>query len=295
MHNLEGSIESVAADVTGELNSLISPAQGVEQRVVDAMRYSVLTGGKRFRPFLAVTAAQLFDVNPIHALRVAAAIEMVHCYSLIHDDLPAMDNDDLRRGRPTCHVQFDEATAILAGDGLLTLAFETLAAEDTHPVAAIRIRLVQELARAIGLGGMVGGQMADILGLKDNYEIVDVEQICKMKTGCLISYSCESAAILGAVQDSFCSALRRFGNNIGVAFQIADDIMDVEGTVEQMGKATQKDAGQQKSTIVSLLGLDLAKRHARMFVDRAIADLHPFGPRAGLLKEAAEYVLSRRS
>ena len=294
MHNLEERIATVAADVIAELDGLIRPAEGAGQQVVDAMRYSVLTGGKRFRPFLVMTSAQLFDVNPAHALRVAAAIEMVHCYSLIHDDLPAMDNDDLRRGRPTCHVQFDEATAILAGDGLLTLAFETLAAEDTHPVAAIRIRLVQELARAIGIGGMVGGQMADILGLGDNYEMLDAEQICKMKTGRLISFSCESGAILGAVQDSLCSALRRFGNNVGVAFQITDDIMDVEGTVEQVGKATQKDAGQQKSTIVSLLGLDLAKRHAKMVADRAIADLHPFGPRAGLLREAAEYALSRR-
>jgi geranylgeranyl pyrophosphate synthase len=354
------------------------------RRLVESMRYATLGGGKRFRPFLVVESAALFAVPRERSLMAAAALECVHCYSLVHDDLPAMDNDDLRRGRPTAHKAFDEATAILAGDSLLTFAFDILSRTETHPDPAIRIALVQALARASGLGGMAGGQMLDLaaegrfaeappdkdlpdapdvtlplLGLWDaavremikNAEkcgyvthqqinavlpsedvtsdrieavfailsqmginvvesgaeeatkeakwtrlgLAEVEELQAMKTGALLRFGCLAGAILGSAQDGQRHALDRFGAIIGEAFQIADDILDVEGDPQTVGKATGKDAGAHKATAVAVLGVERAKQKLFGLVAEAEATLAPFGPRAAMLKAAARFVAERRA
>jgi len=268
-------------------------------RLLDAMRYASLGGGKRFRPFLVVECAALLDVARENSLMAAAALECVHCYSLAHDDLPAMDDDDLRRGRPTTHKAFDEATAVLAGDGLLTFAFDILSRPQTHPDAEVRLKLVSALARAAGLGGMVGGQMLD-LAAEGRFERSppalgeqDVKTLQAMKTGALLRYACVAGAILGKAGASKSNALERYGAALGEAFQIADDLLDLEGDPATVGKATGKDAAAHKATLVGVLGTAPAKRRLEALVAEAQAALSPFGADAEVLKAAARFVATR--
>jgi len=236
------------------LRRLIPEVETPESRVFEAMRYSALAGGKRIRPFLVISCADIFNVSRNCSERVAAAVEMVHTYSLIHDDLPAMDDDDLRRGQPTCHKKFDEATAILAGDALLTLAFEVLADDETHRQPEVRSELVLELARAIGAKGMVGGQMLDLWAEDHALDVPEITRLQRMKTGALIAYSCNAGAILGRADGHQRQLLNGYAHDIGLAFQIIDDLLDVDGNAEELGKATNKDAAAGKATFVSLLG-----------------------------------------
>jgi farnesyl diphosphate synthase len=268
-------------------------------RLLDAMRYASLGGGKRFRPFLVVESAALLDVAREHSLMAAAALECVHCYSLAHDDLPAMDDDDLRRGRPTTHKAFDDATAILAGDGLLTFAFDILSRPQTHADAEVRLKLVSALARAAGLGGMVGGQMLD-LAAEGRFERSppalgeeEVKTLQAMKTGALLRYACVAGAILGKAGATKLSALERYGAALGEAFQIADDLLDLEGDPATVGKATGKDAAAHKATLVGVLGAAPAKRRLDALVSEAQAALSPFGADADVLKAAARFVATR--
>jgi farnesyl diphosphate synthase len=300
-------LTEIAASTEQLLDRLLAsapmPAERARpRRLIESMRYATLGGGKRFRPFLVVESAALFGVPRERSLMAAAALECVHCYSLVHDDLPAMDNDDLRRGRPTAHKAFDEATAILAGDSLLTYAFDILSRTETHPDPAIRIALVQALARASGLGGMAGGQMLDLAaegrfaaGVPPPLGLAEVEELQAMKTGALLRFGCLAGAILGGAEDGERAALDRFGAIIGEAFQIADDILDVEGDPETVGKATGKDADAHKATAVAILGVERAKRKLFGLIDEAEATLAPFGPRAAMLKAAARFVAERRA
>jgi farnesyl diphosphate synthase len=273
------------------------------ERLLSAMRYASLGGGKRLRPFLLLEAARLFGVDGPHVLRSAAAVECIHCYSLVHDDLPAMDDDDLRRGRPTAHRAYDEATAILAGDGLLTLAFDILAEEATDPDPQIRIALVGTLARAAGLGGMVGGQMLDLeaegrfaatgtpLALSDT----EILRLQAMKTGALLNAAVEMGAILGRASADERKAIRSYGHLLGQAFQIADDLLDVEADAATLGKATGKDMGKGKATLIGLWGVDAARDRLAGLVHEAEASLAPFGEKAGTLRQAARFVAQRKS
>ncbi|MFG1374903.1 farnesyl diphosphate synthase [Xanthobacter oligotrophicus] len=272
------------------------------ERLMAAMRHGALGGGKRLRPFLVIESAALFGIPAAQAVTAATAIECIHCYSLVHDDLPAMDDDDLRRGRPTVHRAYDEATAILAGDGLLTLAFDLLAGEDAHRDAAVRIALVRALARAAGIGGMVGGQMLDLaaegrfsggtpLALAEDA----IRDLQAMKTGALLAVSVEAGALLGGATVAEREALLAYGRALGAAFQIADDILDVEGTAEEVGKKVGKDAAAGKATLVSRLGLPAARTLLDRLVADAAAALAPFGPRGAMLAEAALFVANRRN
>jgi farnesyl diphosphate synthase len=370
-------LTEIAASTEELLDRLLAsapmPAERARpKRLVESMRYATLGGGKRFRPFLVVESAALFAVPRERSLMAGAALECVHCYSLVHDDLPAMDNDDLRRGRPTAHKAFDEATAILAGDSLLTLAFDIASRTETHPDPAVRIALVQALARASGLGGMAGGQMLDLAAegrfaeaapekdvpempdvrlplldpadaaaremiknakkrgyvthqqinavlpskgvtsddieslfavlaqiginvVEDATRLAEVEELQAMKTGALLRFGCLAGAILGGATATERDALDRFGAIIGEAFQIADDILDVEGDPETVGKATGKDADAHKATAVSILGVERAKQKLFGLIDEAEARLAPFGPRAAMLKAAARFVAERRA
>ena len=256
------------------------------------MRYAALGAGKRLRPFLVIESARLFNVPPASALRVGAALECVHCYSLVHDDLPAMDDDDLRRGKPTAHRKFDEATAILTGDSLLTLAFEILAHSDTHADAGVRNTLVLELAKASGKDGMAGGQMLDIEAEKEASLSPDqIIRIQSHKTGALFHFACQAGAIMAGADRA---PLRRYADDIGLAFQITDDLLDLESTLQQLGKATQKDTGKGKATIASLMGRDAAQLKAQELVASAIAALASYGSAADTLRATARFIISRK-
>jgi farnesyl diphosphate synthase len=259
------------------------------------MRYAALAPGKRMRPFLVFAGANLFGVARRCALQVAAAIEMVHAYSMVHDDLPAMDNSDLRRGRPTCHKQFDEATAVLAGDGLLTAAFEVLANPDTHGDPAVRCELVSALAAAAGAGGMVGGQMIDLIAEHQTLDIGAITRLQRMKTGALIAFSCEAGAILAKAPGDLRIALRGYAHDLGLAYQIADDLLDVEGSAAELGKPVGADAAAGKATFVSILGAERARAQAELLINQAVAHLDLFEQRAELLREAARFVITRRT
>ena len=285
-----------SADAVNEtLDRLLPIHDDPEARVIEAMRYATLGGGKRVRPFMVLSAAGLFNVAEICALQVAAAVEMVHCYSLVHDDLPAMDDDDLRRGRPTCHVEFDEATAILAGDGLMTRAFEVLVQPSTHSDPEVRCRLVAGLAHAIGVEGMVGGQMLDLLAEDRTLDMPEITRLQRMKTGALIGFSCEAGAILGKAPEQVRMALRAYAHDLGLAFQIADDLLDVEGDEKEVGKKTQKDEAAGKATFVSVLGLERARSQARHLADQAAQHLEIFDEKADALRELARFVVERRN
>ena len=277
------------------LERLLKPPSGLEARVYEAMRYSALAPGKRLRPLLVLASSRLFGVSRTGALQVAAAIEMVHAYSLIHDDLPAMDNSDLRRGRPTCHKAFDDATAVLAGDGLLTMAFEVLSEPDTHGDPAVRCELVAALAAAAGGAGMVGGQMIDLIAETRTLDIGAITRLQRMKTGALIAFSCEAGAILAKATAEQRSALKGYAHDLGLAFQIADDLLDVEGSSAETGKPVGADAAAGKATFVSILGAERARAQAQLLVDQAVAHLDLFGQRAELLRQVARFVVNRRT
>jgi farnesyl diphosphate synthase len=277
------------------LERLIQLPPGLEARVFEAMRYAALAPGKRLRPFLVLASARLFGVSARSALQVAAAIELVHSYSLVHDDLPAMDDSDLRRGRPTCHKAFDEATAVLAGDGLLTLAFEVLAHPDTHGDSAVRCELVSALAQAAGASGMVGGQMIDLIAENRSLDIGSITRLQRLKTGALIAFACESGPILGKASTEVRSALRGYAHDLGLAFQIADDLLDVEGSAGETGKPVGQDVAAGKATFVSILGRERARDQAELLVRQAVAHLDLFEERADLLRQAARFVIDRRT
>lgn len=266
---------------------------GAPDRLANAMRHGALGGGKRFRPFLMIESAALFDVPGEDVLNAAAALECVHCYSLIHDDLPAMDDDDLRRGRPTVHVAFDEATAILAGDSLLTLAFEILARPDTHPEAGVRSELVLSLSRASGWQGMAGGQMLDLAAEGKSQSATEISRIHALKTAALIACACEMGAIVAEAGQDARASLRTFGQALGLAFQLTDDILDIEGDEQEVGKATGKDAEAGKATLVGMLGLEEAKRRIASLENEAIDALAPFGTASASLSDAARFVTRR--
>lgn len=295
MLEIKTALAENAREVDQVLDQLLPVNPDPEARLMEAIRYSVLSGGKRIRPFLVVTSSTLFGVSRSYAMRVAASIEMVHCYSLIHDDLPAMDDDDLRRGLPTCHVKFDEATAILAGDALLARAFEVLADPATHSDPRVRSDLVVELARAAGGDGMVGGQMLDLLAAESSLQMAEITRMQRMKTGALIAFSCESAAILGKASDSARHALRAYAHDLGLAFQIADDLLDVEGDPNVVGKRTQKDENAGKATFVSLLGPERARAQSKMLAKQAVQHLDIFPDLADPLRALAAYVVDRNN
>jgi farnesyl diphosphate synthase len=264
-------------------------------RLMAAMRHGVLNGGKRLRPFLVMESAALFSADGEAALRVAAALECVHCYSLIHDDLPAMDDDDLRRGQPTVHKAFDEATAILAGDALLTLAFDIIADEATTLPAERRAALVLALARAAGAGGMVGGQKLDLEAEQAPPDEAGIIRLQAMKTGALIRFACEAGALIAGAAAEDRERLAEFGSAIGLAFQLADDLLDLTADASQMGKATGKDAAAGKATLVALHGANWARSQLHGLVEQAHALLEPYGDDAQLLKDAATFVAARNS
>ena len=297
----DSALAFAAPSVERTMEHLLPKGEEGEARVFDAMRYSTLGGGKRLRGFFVLAGATLFQVAPLSALRVASAIEFLHAYSLIHDDLPAMDDDDLRRGKPSCHKQFDEATAILAGDALQALAFEVLAHPDTHGDAGVRTQLVTELAKAAGAHGMVGGQMLDLLAEsraergEPPMEIGAITRLQRLKTGALISFSCTAGGILGKASEPLLHALSAYAHDIGLAFQIADDLLDIEGSAEQIGKTPGKDAAAGKATFVSILGLERARAQADLLAQQAAQHLEPFGEAADLLRQAAKFVVARQA
>ena len=292
--SLKESLAETGRLLNEELDRLLPAEDGPEGRLRAAMRYATLDGGKRLRPFFVLQSARLFRVGAGSALRVAAAIELVHCYSLVHDDLPAMDDDDLRRGRPTCHKAFDEATAILAGDALLTKAFEVLAGSATHADPQVRCELVWELAAAAGDKGMVGGQMFDLLAAGLEMDVAAVTRLQNLKTGKLFSFSCEAGAVLGKAPARQRQALRAYAHDVGLAFQIADDLLDVEGDPEEVGKGLRKDAEAGKATFVSLLGVERAHAQADLLLRQAAGHLDCFDDEADLLRDAARFVVERR-
>jgi farnesyl diphosphate synthase len=298
-------LEAAAQATEDQLTALLSPAPLAGEiarpaRLMEAMRYVTLGGGKRLRPFLVIESARLFGVSGPAALRTAAALEMIHCYSLAHDDLPAMDDDDLRRGRPTAHKAFDEATAILAGDGLLTYAFDVVADPATHADANVRSALVLALARAAGLGGMVGGQALD-LAAETAASPLGQEEILTlqaMKTGALLRFAVDAGAILGGAAPYVAAALTRYGEALGAAFQVADDILDAEGDEAALGKRAGKDAERGKATLIGLLGLPAARARRDALVEQAVAALNDTGLGAettAVLAEAARFVAARQS
>jgi len=293
--DLPQAMARVAAIVETALDNLLPEPEGAEARLAEAMRYATLGGGKRLRAFLVMETAALFAVSETCAARVAAAVEMVHAYSLVHDDLPGMDNDDLRRGKPTTHKAFDEATAILVGDALQTRAFEVLAEHDTHSDPQARCELVQALASAAGARGMAGGQMIDMLAEGKTLDGPAITRLQALKTGRLIQFSAEAGAILGRAPLPQRHMLAAYGRDLGAAFQIADDLLDAEGTAEETGKTTGKDAAAGKATMVAILGPERARAHAEMLADQAARHLETFGNRANLLQALAAFAVDRRS
>lgn len=292
---LRKALAETAGDVETILDRLLPSGETREKVVHDAMRHACLNGGKRLRPLLVAATAELFGVQRSRALRVAAAVEMVHCYSLVHDDLPAMDDSALRRGKPTVHKAFDEATAILAGDGLLTLAFEVLADPETHEDAGVRCNLVSGLAKAAGPSGMVAGQMLDLIAERENFDLGATTHLQRLKTGEMIAFACEAGGILGRANAPLLHALRAYAHDMGLAFQITDDLLDVEGSAEEVGKDVGHDAAAGKATFVSILGVERARAQAEALTAQAVAHLGVFDGRATLLEAVAEYVLTRRS
>ncbi len=305
MDQLKQAMEKNANKLEKELSSLlyIEPVNSpndklnntikAEIKLIDAMGYAVLNGGKRLRPFLTMQVANLLDLPEKSAIKIACAIEFVHCYSLVHDDLPAMDDDNLRRGKPSLHIKFDEATAILAGDALLTLAFETLTDKDIHEKPEIRLKLVKELAKASGNRGMVGGQMIDLNAHK-NFDITAITKLQHLKTGCLINFACIAPAVLANATKQYMDALINYSHNLGLIFQITDDILDIEGSAEEMGKAVGKDNDHDKATFVSILGMDGAKNKANSLCEKAIEELAIFGEKAHILRQVCHFVIDRK-
>lgn len=292
---LQDALQECVVVVNKTMSRLLPETDLAEDRLNQAMRHGVLSGGKRLRPFMVMQSAKMFNVDPARARRVAAAVEFVHCYSLIHDDLPAMDNSDLRRGVPTVHVRYDEATAVLAGDSLLTLAFEVLADRDTHPDPNVRVELVRKLAEASGPQGMCGGQMLDLLGENEEFDLGTISRMQRMKTGMLMAFACEAGAILGKADEPHKKALKNYAFDLGLAFQVTDDILDVEAPSTITGKPANQDEKAGKSTFVSTMGKEQAQARAKMLVGQANRHLKVFEGRADMFEELAKYVLERRA
>jgi farnesyl diphosphate synthase len=288
-------MDDTVAAINRTIDRLLPNTDLAENQLYEAMRHGTLNGGKRLRPFLAIQSAKLFNIDTKRSRRVAAAIEFVHCYSLIHDDLPAMDDASLRRGHPTVHKQYDDATAILAGDALLTLAFEVLSEQETHEDPRVRCELIRSLAQASGGHGMVGGQMLDLIAEKKEFDLGTISRLQRMKTGKLMAFACESGAILGRSDGPHRRALCNYAHDLGLAFQVTDDILDIEADPQDTGKDTGKDEAAGKATFVSTMGKEQARERAEMLVNQAIRHLHVFENRADILKELAYYVLQRRA
>ncbi len=294
MQTLDARLRDIADRMNAALDQLLPRVQGPEARLLEAMRYAALGAGKRLRPFLTLEAGAMFDADESALLRTAAAIECIHTYSLVHDDLPCMDDDDLRRGLPTLHRQFDEATAVLAGDGLLTHAFEILSDPATHRDPQMRCLLIAGLARAAGAHGMVAGQMIDMAGATVAGDMAAVARMNRLKTGALIQFSVEAGALIGAAPDDARHALTRYATNVGTLFQMVDDLLDVEGAAAETGKAVDKDAAAGKINLVSLLGVEGARQQVRLLAAQAKEHLALFGSRSKFLSEAVDFIVERR-
>lgn len=290
---LADAISRIAVDVDHQFELLLPLVDDPRRRLYEAMRHAAIGGGKRLRPLLVQASSALFHVDRHRALKVGVAVECIHVYSLIHDDMPCMDDDDMRRGKPTVHKAFDEATAVLAGDALHALAFEILADPETHPDPFTRSELVTELARASGPAGMAGGQMMDLAASGSSFDLQTVTRLQQLKTGALIAFCIEAGAIMGHVAPEGRARLRAYARDLGLAFQIADDLLDVEGDEAIAGKALGKDADAGKATFVSLLGVERARAQAEMLVDQAIGHVSCFGAEADLLRAIARYVVER--
>jgi farnesyl diphosphate synthase len=291
---LDLTMGQTAAAIDALFADMLAIPDDPSRRLYEAMRYAAIGGGKRLRPLLVFASGALFDVPQSRLLRAGLAVESIHVHSLVHDDLPCMDDDDLRRGRPTVHLAYDEATAVLAGDALLALAFEILAAAETHPNASVRAELVLELARAAGAGGMAGGQMLDLAAEGQKSLCLDaITRLQRLKTGAIIGWSVMAGAILGEASSEARASLRGYSHCLGLAFQIADDLLDAEGEEAKAGKRLRKDDGQGKQTFVSLLGRGRARDQARMLAAQACDHLHGFGESAGLLCQIARFAVER--
>ncbi|MCB9989435.1 MAG: polyprenyl synthetase family protein [Rhodospirillales bacterium] len=293
--HLQERMDETITVVNKTIERLLPDTDLPEAPLFEAMRYGTLNGGKRLRPFLMMQSAKLFNVDQKRARRVAAALELVHSYSLIHDDLPAMDNSDTRRGKASVHRAYNEATAILAGDALLTLAFEVLSSPETHEDPHVRCELVTALAKASGGHGMCGGQMLDLIGETEEFDVGTLSRLQRMKTGALFEFACEAGAILGKGNEPHKKALRNYARDLGLAFQVTDDILDVEADPNVTGKPANQDEEAGKTTFVTAMGKEQAKMRAEMLVQQAVRHLHIFDNRAETLKELALYVLERRA
>ncbi|MBI1187424.1 MAG: polyprenyl synthetase family protein [Alphaproteobacteria bacterium] len=294
MAEIEQRLVETADRITVALDRLLPRAQGPETRLLSAMRYAALGGGKRLRPFLLLEAGRIFDADEQALLRVAAAVECVHSFSLVHDDLPCMDDDDTRRGAPTVHVEFDEATALLAGDALLTFAFELLAEPATHPDPQMRCKLITGLAKATGPQGMIAGQALDMAGKDVGNDLIAITRMNRLKTGALINFSVEAGALIGCAPDDARHALQRYGHDVGLAFQLADDLLDLQGRPDVTGKAVQKDAAAGKVNFVTVLGAAPARERMQLLAAQAKGHLAIFGPRAKLLAAIVDFVMDRQ-
>jgi farnesyl diphosphate synthase len=292
---IEPALNEAALLMEDVLQEVLPEPVGPQARVIEAMRYATLGGGKRIRAFLVLQSGRQFGVDRRALSRVAAAVECVHAYSLVHDDLPAMDNDDMRRGKPTVHRQFDEATAILAGDALLTHAFTLLASHETHPDPHVRADLVLRLSQAVGFAGMVGGQMIDIGGKAALEDIGQITRMQRLKTGALISFACESGALMGRASLQMRHALTNFAHDLGLAYQIVDDLLDFEGDPALMGKAARKDEKAGKATFVTVLGPERARAQAEILASQGAAHLDVFDEKADLLRSLVSFVVNRRA
>jgi farnesyl diphosphate synthase len=294
MSQLEARLKETAERVNVALDGLLPKPQGSEERLLTAIRYSALDGGKRLRPFFTIETGRMFDADEGSLLRVACAIECVHTYSLIHDDLPCMDDDDLRRGRPTLHRAYDEATALLAGDALLTFAFELLGDPQTHPDPQMRCLLIGALAKAAGAQGMVAGQAADMAGADIGSDLIGVTRMNRLKTGALINFSVDAGAMVGCASEAEKTALSRYAHDVGLAFQMVDDLLDAEGVVRDTGKAVGKDHARGKVNFVTVLGAEATRDRIRMLAAQAKRHLALFGPRASVLVQAVDFIVERR-
>ncbi len=295
MNSLELKLKNAQKEVDKTIKSLLPSGKGVEKKLFEAINYSILSSGKRLRPFLTIQSSKLFDVDEKNALRVASSIEMIHAYSLIHDDLPSMDNDILRRGLPTTHKKYNEATAILAGDSLLTLSFEVLSDTLTHNDPTIRCELIHELAKAAGACGMVAGQMMDLEAENKKLSIGVITRIQRLKTGALIAFSCNAGPILGRAEKKQKFALQGYAHDIGLAYQIRDDLLDVTSTAKKLGKKVNKDKKAGKKNFVSILGIDRSKKQLEFLSNQAIKHLEVFDDKADLLREVATFIVERNN